>query len=110
MLARPLGLQVDDDVGNGNLEALARGRDDIRLQPARFAVRPCRNQDFVCGKSAKSLVDRLQRVGVPDHAVGSDACRGEEGDGLVEPARGFGTPGVSLRAPVQGPGVERRRD
>ena len=110
MLPGSLTLRVDEGVSNGNLKTLARPRNDVQLKPARLAVGLRRDQDLVRGKSTKRLLDRLQRVGVPDHAVGIDTCRGEEGNGFVEPARGFGAPGVFIRAPVQGAGVERRCD
>src|SRR5439155_6663650 len=75
---RPLfGLQVDHDVHDRDREALAGMLDDPTLEPVRPAFGVRGDDDLVCAEGPERILDRLQRVSVPDLSPRFDADRAE---------------------------------
>ena len=62
-------LEVHDDVRHGHVEAHPRGLDDALLEPVRAARRVGRDHDLVGGELAERVLERLQRIAVPDLAA-----------------------------------------
>ena len=59
---RGVALEIDDDVGDRDGEALAGLRDDVPLEPVRPAGRMRRDDDLVRAERAQLVLDRLQRI------------------------------------------------
>src|SRR4029453_8848012 len=81
---RGLGLQVDDDVRDVHVEALARGADDPALEPVRLPGRMRGDDDLVRMESPDRIFDRDERVEVAHLAFRLDADLGQAAEGRIE--------------------------
>ena len=65
-------LQVDDDVRDRHGEALPRAADHAALEPVRPALGMRRDDDLVRAERPQRVLDRLERLAVPDLAARVD--------------------------------------
>ncbi len=72
---RRRGLEIDDDVRHGEVEALAGAVDDVPLEPVRAALRVGRDDELVGREGAERVLDRLQRIAVADLAARVESRR-----------------------------------
>ena len=75
-----LGFEVDDDVRDREVEALACALDDSVLEPVRAPRRMGRDHDLIGREHPERILDRLDRVVVSDGAARVDSVLGEGGE------------------------------
>src|SRR6185437_8342239 len=82
---RAVGVEIDDDVGEADVEALAGAVDDAPLEPVRAAGRVRRDDQLVGLEGADRVLDRLQRVAVADLPLGVEAVGAHRLEAAVQP-------------------------
>src|SRR4051794_30450457 len=105
-----LGLEVDHDVRDRDLEALACARDDASFEPVRPAFGMGRDDHLVGAEGAERVLDRLQRVAVADLAARLDPGFAEPPEALLEPLARLLARAVDVGGEVSDGRVQRRRD
>ena len=80
--------QIDDDVGERDLEPLAGLLDHAALEPVGAADRVGREDQLVGAKGSHRIFDRLDRIVVSDLAVGLQTCGAHRRQTRVEPDLG----------------------
>ena len=105
-----LALQVDDDVGQRQAEALPRTAGHVAGEPARAAGRVCRHHERVGREPAQRVLDGHDRVRVADGGLGVDARPAQGGDGDPQALLGAGLRRRDVAGPRRQPAVERGGD
>src|SRR6187455_2847195 len=104
----PRDSDVDHDVCDRHVVAVACLLDDALLEPVRPAGRVRRDDDLVGGKLAERVLQGLEGIAVADLAAGADPCRREPCEARIQPRLRLHPRGVLVRRPRAHPGVERR--
>ena len=105
--ARP---KVHDHVGDRRLEPLTSLRHDATLEPVRAALGMRGDDDLVGAERAERVLDRLERIGVPDLPARLDPLGPERGEASIESRLCLFARTVLVGHKVSDERVERRRD
>ena len=93
-----------------DVEAVSGRADDIALEPVRAALRMGGDHDLVGAESAQRVLDRLERIAVPNRAFRLDAVEPELREARIEPLLGGSSSAVLVRGPVPNLRVESGAD
>ncbi|HEU5213768.1 MAG TPA: hypothetical protein VFU10_13430 [Gaiellaceae bacterium] len=80
------------------------------MEPARAPLGAGCDHELVGGERGQRVRDRLQRVGVADHALGPHALLAQAPEAAVEPGLRGRARAILVGRPAAQPGVERRGD
>ena len=105
-----VGFEIDDDVRDRDVEAVAGGADDVPLEPVRTSLRVGGDHDLVGAERAQRVLHRLKRVGVPDGTFRLDVVAPELGEACIEPILRGRASAVLVGGPVPYLRVEGRAD
>ena len=92
------------------VEAELGSLDEVAGEPVGLPLRMRRDDDAVGEEGREGIVDRLERVGIPDRPLGREAGRGLPRHAGLDPLDGVTASRVVVREPVAEAGVEGRRD
>ena len=83
-----LRVEIDDDMLDGHVDRSTDALDDVATKPARSRLRVRGDDDGVGRRHElrERIAHDVNGIGVDDEAVGGDAVRPQQVEGLVEPA------------------------